>query len=292
MVARLLAYRAPSPEPIRSAYSSALTYRSLETPFDEAAPSLDPAIEAVLVGAGSLGGAGVYAYAHVPGLRGSLDIVDPQDLEGRNFVRAILASSEACAAGAPKVGVAAASLAHHADLRVGPHRMRITEFVSRRPREATLPLVLSPVDSVASRREIQDALPADVIDAACSPTEATVSGHVTDDGPCLYCLHLPEVLDAENIGLRLIARATGLAPPLVLKLVVEASALTADLLRQVETARGLRPGSLELYLGKTLDELYRGGTDVWRDARARRGRRPNRRGVALRHGPERVPHVR
>ncbi len=243
VVGRLLAELRPSPEPIRSAYSSALTYRAEQTPVHQDAPVLDPAITALLVGAGSVGGAAVHALAHMPGLHGSLDIVDPQLLEERNCVRAILASRRD-SAGKPKTDVAVHALAHHADLRAVGHSLRISEFVAQRPREAPLPLVLSPVDSVASRREIQDCLPIEIIDAACDPTEATVSGHVTDDGPCLYCLHLPAVLDAEHIRLRLISQATGLAKPLVLKLMLEGTVLTADLLRSIEAARGLRAGRL------------------------------------------------
>ena len=120
-----------------------------------------------------------------------------------------------------------------------------------------MPLVLSPVDSVAARREIQDCGPRDVINAACSPDEAVVSAHRTDDGPCLYCLHIPEVLDEQRITLKLVAAATGLPSVEVLALWVNPTALVDEHLRRIESHRGLAPGALVQYRGRTLAEIYR-----------------------------------
>lgn len=161
-----------------------------------------------MVGAGSVGGAAVYALACVPELSGSLTIVDPENLESKNPDRALLATAEAADAGESKVLVAAQALEHLSGLAVDPHQEAIADFVARRGRADTLPLVLSAVDSAESRRSIQDCLPLQVVNAACSPDEATVSGHVTGAGPCVCCLHMPDVLDEDQIRWRLISKAT------------------------------------------------------------------------------------
>lgn len=247
---------------IESSYSSALTYESGADPLDDPVLPAATDVAAVIVGAGSIGGAAVYLLARVPGLAGEAYVVDDDAVAEHNPDRAILATEEVAAAGAIKVDVAAGALSHHDALTVHPHRKRFEQFVGERPREAPLPLVLSAVDSLASRREIQDAVPFEVIDAACGLDQISCSGHVTDDGPCLYCLHIEAVLDAEQIKYRLIAQATGLPEPTVIALLAQDAPLNAQHLAAIESYRrvhgdDLPPGAFDPYLGKTLDTLYR-----------------------------------
>jgi hypothetical protein len=136
------------------------------------------------------------------------------------------------------------------------HEKRLAEFVADRPREQTLPLVLSAVDNVDSRREIQDSLPLDVIDAACSPSQISVSGHRTDNGPCVYCLHIENVLAADTIRKRLLVRATGFNEKLVIALLLGDATLADQHLRAIEGHRGLPAGSLDRFRGEKLETLY------------------------------------
>lgn len=247
---------------IESSYSSTLTYKSSTEPFDDPELASPARIEAVLVGAGSIGGAAAYLLANVADLEGELDIVDDDVLAEHNPDRAILATEELATRGAVKVDVAAEALAHHRALAARPHRKRFDEFVAKRPREAPLPVVLAAVDSVASRREIQDAVPYEVIDAACGLDQVSCSGHRTDDGPCVYCLHIENVLDSKRIKYRLIAQATGLPEPTVIALLVKEAPLTSQHLQAIETHRrahgeNVPAGAFDAYLGKTLDTLYR-----------------------------------
>jgi hypothetical protein len=247
---------------IDSSYSSALTYHSSTDPFDDPALPALTRVDAVLVGAGSIGGASVYLLAHVADLEGELDVVDDDALAEHNPDRAILATEELAARGAVKVDVAADALAHHRRLDVRPHRKRFEEFVGGRPRDTPLPVVLSAVDSVASRREIQDGVPHEVIDAACGLDQISCSGHHTDDGPCVYCLHVQNVLDSEKIKYRLISEATGLPESTVIPLLVQEAALTSQHLAAIEIHRrslgeSVPAGAFDAYLGKTLDTLYR-----------------------------------
>jgi ThiF family len=253
---RLLGDMLPRTTVIESSYWSALTYEKGETPLTD--PDLPEArvIDAALVGAGSIGGAAVYLFAHTPELAGSLEIVDPQPLEEHNPDRALLATEALAAAGEVKALVAARSL-EHLPLVARPHQATIAGFVAARPREQTLPLVLSAVDSAWARREIQDCLPLEVVNSACSPTAIAVSGHVTGDGPCVYCLHLPQVLDGERTLAKLIAAATGLPLMTVIPFMVDHVKLGDDHLRQIERHLQLPTGALQEHRGDEIEELYR-----------------------------------
>ena len=102
-------------------YASALTHSSSNAPIaDEGATRSAPELDAVLVGAGSIGGAVAYALAHTPRLTGTLVVTDPQRLEDKNLDRALLATTTIAAAEPLKVDVVRDALAHHFALGVTP----------------------------------------------------------------------------------------------------------------------------------------------------------------------------
>jgi hypothetical protein len=248
----------PAQAPERG-YSSALTFATGDEPVQE--PQLSPIgpLDAVLVGGGSVGGAAVYTFARVDGLAGELVVVDPQRLEGHNFDRALLATREVVKRKAAKATVAADALAHLAPaLDVRGERGTIADHVAAGQREHTLPLVLCAVDSPEARRSVQDCLPLELINAACRPGEVQISGHVTDEGPCVCCLHMPDVMDSDQIRARLIAEATGLAFMTVVGLLIaDPPALLDELtIKSIEIKTGRDPGALGGYVGRRLDELW------------------------------------
>lgn len=248
----------PTTESIPPAvYVSALTYSSSDAPLpDEAAATgAAPLLHAVLVGAGSIGGATAYALAHTPGLAGTLVVADPQRLEEKNLDRALLATATVAAAEPFKADVVKAALAHHGALEVTAWPKRLEEWVASRPRTEVLPLVLTAVDSRDARRLIQDCLPLDLVNAACNPTEIHLSGHRTGQGPCVCCLHMEEVLDAKAVRSRLLQAATGLNERMVLHYLAGDLPMPAMLVRGIERHRGLAPNSLSQYEGRTLEEL-------------------------------------
>lgn len=247
---------------IESSYSSMLMLEPSSEPIDE--PDLPVPVElaAVLVGAGSVGGAAAYLFARMPGLTGELDVVDDDCLREHNPGRALLATKQLADQEAVKVEVVEGALAHLTDLDVRPHKKRFEDFVAERARDAQLPPVLSAVDSVASRREIQDAVPLDVIDSACGTEQVTCSVHRTDSGPCIYCLHVRDVLDSTRIKYRLISAATGMSEAAVAPLHVAQVPLTFQHVRSIEAHRrelgeAVPVGAFDDYIGKTLETLYR-----------------------------------
>ncbi|MGH2899990.1 MAG: ThiF family adenylyltransferase, partial [Solirubrobacteraceae bacterium] len=237
---------------------NALTLQPLDTAPEHVGPSLHaPAIDALLMGAGSIGGATVYALARTPDVTGRLDIIDPQTLEARNALKALLARHQDVTAGASKAHVAARELAGLAGLTVNPEPVTLAQWVAARPADQPLPVVLCAVDSIAARRELQDHGPLDVLNAACGDLDATVSAHRTDDGPCVYCLHIENVLDGESTRMRIIARDTGIPERTVAELLTRSVPLTATHLRAIEQHRGVPSGALAHWQNRTLDDLFR-----------------------------------
>jgi ThiF family len=251
----------PSKRPVQppeGVYTSALTYTTDVNPLNEPIPGASQ-VDAVLVGAGSIGGAAVYAFKFTPHLTGRLTPVDPQRLERRNSRRALLATTAVATAEERKVDVVAAALDHHGPrLVVTPYAGSITEYHATLPREMPLPLVLCAVDTHDARRSIQDCLPLELINAACRPDEITISGHRTDDGPCVCCLHMPDVLNRDQVKMRLIAKETGLDEGMISALLVEARPLDTALLRRIERYRNLAAGALDRYAGQTIHDLWNG----------------------------------
>ena len=258
--ALLLADIRPATPPPEAVYASTLTYAASVHPPEER--DLDEVIfggviEALLVGAGSIGGAAIYAFAQSPGLRGSVTIVDPEQLEPHNVDRAILATATDVNNEAAKVTVAKDALAHHGSLLVQAHALTVDQYHATLRQDDALPLVLAAVDSAGSRRAIQDCLPLDVLNAACHPHEITVSGHRTGEGPCVCCLHIAQMLDRHRIKARLIARETGVNERAVIEYLVNRLPLATAQLRFIERHRGLASGALGGFAGRTLDDLWR-----------------------------------
>ncbi len=156
---------------------------------------------------------------------------------------------------APKADVARDALAHLPIAAVA-HHGDAASWRANQPRQAALPVVLCSVDSAQSRRQIQDCLPLRLINAACGPREVTVSGHTTGDGPCVCCLHMRDVLDADRTRKRMLARETGLNENMVNELVVSRAELLTFHLRHIEKHRDEPQGSLDRYLGRTLLDLW------------------------------------
>lgn len=237
-------------------YVSALTHRSAPNPIDD--PDVGPtgALDALLVGGGSVGGAAAYTLAHEPEMAGHLTVCDREHLDDTNPYRSLLATAAAAAEQKAKVNEIKKALAHQHSLDVDAQPLTITEWEASNPATTPLPLVLVAVDSRESRERVQDALPLEVVNAAVGGDLVAISGHRTGSGPCLCCLHMPEVLDAASIKNRLIAKATGLEQRLVNELRVGRTPLKDDQLRHIERHRRLAPGALARYAGATLDALY------------------------------------
>jgi hypothetical protein len=262
-IARLaLAAHGGTHTPPASAYVSALTLEVSSSPlppdppvgWDE--PGAAPRINAITAGAGSVMGAAIHALAHVPDLTGNLVVTDPQRLESHNHDRALVVDHRTAAARALKVRVAEAALARHRGLEVRGVATTLQDwFASQAP--GALPLVLCAVDSMKARRDIQDCLPLDLINAACASDLIVVSRHRTTDGPCVCCLHMRDALDTEQATYKILMGATGLSKKRVISMLQNEWPLTNQDLRTIETHQGYDTHELDDWLGQPLTELHR-----------------------------------
>ena len=215
-----------------------------------------PRVEALLMGAGSIGGATAYTLARVPGLTGQLPIVDFDALEAKNSRKALLARRADIEREAPKTEVAIAELEHLGGFDASAVDGTLATYVAARAANEPLPLVLCAVDSIEARRELADYMPLEAVNAACGATEIRVSGHRTDAGPCVYCLYIERVLDAEATRARMMARELGLPQGMIVQLRVNRAGLEPQHLRQIEQNRKLPQGALTNFHGRTLDDLF------------------------------------
>lgn len=262
---RILGDLAQRPEQT-AGYADILTYTHGPDPLPEGDRPVPTVVEAALVGAGSVGGAAVHTLKYLPTLEGRLTVIDPQALDPDNPDRALLATAAAAAERTAKVDVVRGALAHHG-IAVDPARKDVTRWHAEQLPRTALPLVLIAVDGIRARRAIQDCLPHHLINAACSADEVQVSGHVTGDGPCACCLHMPEVTDRQLVRKKMIAAATGLIEEMVSQMVTLGIPLEQQHLQHIERTQALPPGSLAQYLGRPLldvwnERLVYGGTLV------------------------------
>jgi molybdopterin/thiamine biosynthesis adenylyltransferase len=257
VIQRLIVDVLPTTTHVESSYWSALTLDECRPGDGTGSPPLDdPHLEALLMGAGSIGGAAAYAFARVPGLTGSLPIVDFDHLEEKNSRKALLARAPEIEAATAKAKVASGELSHLGDLEAEPFEISLAAYVAARPADQPLPLVLSAVDSIAARRELADHMPLEALNAACGDTQISLSGHHTDNGPCIYCLYIGEILDVEATKAKMMQRELGLPEPMIVQLRINKAGLEVQHLRQIERHRELDRGALADYRNKTVDVLF------------------------------------
>ncbi len=217
-----------------------------------------------LVGAGSIGSAFLWGLTHLRGAQGELVIVDHDTLKPHNPDRAILILDEAGNLELPKATWARDVVRPYLPgMSLEAHEGTIRGYVDGLPPEYVLPLAISAVDSIESRRDVQDALPERILNASTGPTKVEISRHGFADGRgCLYCMYLSEVL--ERALVRLAMARTGFESERdVAELLMPDNprVLTAANLRGIERHNNLRPRSLERYAGRRLPELL--ADEVW-----------------------------
>jgi hypothetical protein len=213
--------------------------------------------DTMLVGAGSIGSAFLWGLAHVGRAVGRLTVVDPDALERHNPDRAILVLDDTAARGVEKAPWAVEAVqAWVPGVTMRPFVGTIRAYVDTLNPDYRLPLAISAVDSIESRRDIQDALPGAILNASTGPTNVEVSHHgALGERPCLYCLYLPDVLARSRVQVAM--DRSGFGQKDVAEMLVPDSRrrLTPDNVRGIERHHGLAAGALQAYVGRRLAEL-------------------------------------
>lgn len=218
-------------------------------------PALGPVDigESHLIGVGAIGNAAVWALARVPGLRGTLHLVDDEDVDLGNLQRYVLTVQGS--QGRSKVDLATEAF-RGADLRVRPHRQTWDKYLQERC-DWNLQRVAVALDSAQDRVAVQAALPRWIVNAWTQTGDLGISRHgfITDDA-CLACLYLPDKttpdlsqLVADAIGLPGEKREVG-------RYLHTNAPLEREFIVKIADAKQTPPEKLLPFVGKTLRSFY------------------------------------
>lgn len=216
------------------------------------APAIPAAIanEAVLVGAGAIGNAALWALRRAP-LAGTLHVVDMEELELSNIQRYVL--TERADEGAVKVEIASRTTGK---LQLHPHQATLVDFLEQNG--YTWDALALALDSERDRVAAQASLPHFITNAWTQAGDLGVSSHPTfgDDGACVGCLYLPNG-SSKNED-ELVAETLGV-PQLLMQvrtLLHSGAPVDRALLSAVATAIGQPLEVLLPFEGRTIRELY------------------------------------
>lgn len=146
--------------------------------------------EAHLVGLGAIGNGAVWALSRIPGLNGTLHLVDHEVVDLSNLQRYILPGQ--AEVDVSKVDVAASAFAS-GTLKIVPHRKRWDTYVADR-NDWRFDRVAVALDTAEDRVAVQGALPRWIVNAWTREVDLGVSRHafLDDAKACLACLYLPD----------------------------------------------------------------------------------------------------
>lgn len=208
--------------------------------------------DVVLVGAGAIGNAAVWALSRLP-MKGSIWIVDHQNVDLGNLQRYVLA--ERSDEGRMKVEV----LGPHfkGSVLAKLHPQDLAGFVASNG-HAWEHMLLA-LDSARDRRAAQASLPRWVANAWTQPGDLGVSSHNFLDGACVTCLYLPDhAVESEDV-----VYASALGVPVALQQIREllhnGKGVPRALLEAIGQALELPMDRLLPFEGRPIRSLYTEG---------------------------------
>lgn len=208
--------------------------------------------DTVLVGIGAVGNAALWALGRAE-VRSRLVMVDPENVELGNLQRYVLTTTA-------DVGRSKASVAE--DFARGRVSVRAVQmdWASFASLHHLIPLALVGVDSAATRRAIQAALPRLIVNAWTQPGDLGISIHrFTGQGACLMCLYLPKDVAPNEDAI--ISEALRIQDQImrVRLLLASGEGIPRDLLDIVGNRLQLDRSLLDPFEGRSLRELYTEG---------------------------------
>lgn len=211
-----------------------------------------------LVGVGAIGSAVIWTLARLPGMSGTLHLIDHEPTDSTNPQRYVLLMAEDGAK--PKVELACREFDNKGSgLTVIPHQMSYAKYYSRFG-NSDLNRVLSALDSADDRILLQASLPRRVLNAWTQDVDVGLSRHdFIGSGACLACLYWPNGTQKSDDAIVL----EGLRLPEtrlreVRQLLELDSPLDTKFLADVAGALGIAPAELSQFEGHTIRHLYNG----------------------------------
>lgn len=236
---------------------SLLTYAPVALESLDAQPAIpaEAAIDATLVGCGSVGCAFLQGVLLTRTLSGRLSVVDNGAFDIRNPYKYALLDWAAAQQALYKAKWARDLLTTYTGDRLAVCGFVGTanDYVATLPLDYRIPLAVSAVDTMEARLEIQDMLPGGAVNAGVAGTVVEVSSHGFGKGPCLGCLIMSQEMESWNA--EPIATKLGLRVERVRELIRGNQGITRDDANDI-IAAGKIPMSLvlelETYIGQPL----------------------------------------
>lgn len=158
----------------------------------EGGPSLPATIdlgESYLAGLGAIGNGAIWALARLPGLGGTLHVVDHDAVDLSNLQRYVMTTQKDLK---KQKADWAKSLLKRAGLRVKAHDLKWGVYVGTLENR-TFERVAVALDTAADRIALQSSLPKWIVNAWTQETDLGISRHeFGNEGPCLACLYMPK----------------------------------------------------------------------------------------------------
>jgi hypothetical protein len=240
----------PESERINDLVFSGYTRQCAPTPADVPNSGWTLDNVPVLVGAGAIGNAALWALAK-SSLDGELWLIDHESIDLGNLQRYVMAVRSDEGRSKVELGSQLPS-----SLRIRPAAQTWAEFVNEHGH--TWDVALCALDSAADRRAVQASLPQTVINAWTQPGDLGLSVHATfgNDGACLYCLYLTDrELPSED---ELVAQALGIPERTdeIRTLLHLGNGLDRDLADVIAERMHLPLDRLSPFVGRPVRDLY------------------------------------
>lgn len=209
--------------------------------------------DAHLVGAGAIGNGLLWTLAKVPGIEGTLHVVDPESVDLGNLQRYVLTtdSSEKL----PKVEVAAAAFAA-TGIKIVPHARSWGGYLQSRGDHQIGDIAVA-LDSAEHRIAVQASLPRRVVNAWTQQQNFGISRHdAFGAAPCLACLYMPDGALPDEDDLIMAALRMPDMQQQIRLLLHTGAPVPPDFVEEAERRAGLEAGALRAFVGEPIRAFY------------------------------------
>jgi len=211
------------------------------------------------VGLGAVGSAAIWCLARCSWLKGTLHLIDPQEVALSNLQRYVLCTQDDASQHLKKVDIAVKALKRNPNLKGLPHLGFWGEYLYKFG-DWKLDHLAVAVDSAAARRETQASLPCELLNSWTGPNgDVGISRHPSfGKAACLMCLYMPET-GGKNLD-QIVAESLNLTQPLHLLVVRRflhtGEPLNEDIIRQIAALNNVEADALLSFAGQPLIAFY------------------------------------
>jgi hypothetical protein len=209
--------------------------------------------EVALVGIGAVGNSAIWALSQHLDLKGTLWLIDPENIELSNLQRYALAIDKDVTL--KKTKIAERYLNEKTSLTLHQYDKNLESFADYMGNEFNIPTICISVDNIEGRRTAQALLPRLIINGWTSDSGLGASWHEFDsDAACLSCLYQPHGVAPSQIDL--VVNAFGLDPGRTATLWISNQPLGNEELRKIANHLRIEEKSIRHWQGKPLSKLY------------------------------------